>query len=424
MRIGLIATVAAFVLLALLYASTVPAYETPDECAHTATVWQYAAHGYAPYDAPVTIAGDGHRVFEGHQPPLHYAVAALGVKLFRLSAPLPGEPRANGDGGTFLYVHERTGFAASDARSHPVFWPRLVSIAFGAVACAFAFLLGETIFPSWRHGGLATALATCFVPQVIATSGSASNDAAALAIGTATLLWTARCLRRNEVSANASLVLGLLAGLAVLTKLNCLPVFIAPLVALVRCRPPLRRVAGAAAVALLVAAWFPLRNWMEFRDPLLWKLQAARLPHILNPPPAWYWWPGRFATLTYRSYWGLFGWMNVPMSGGYYLATGVLLAAAVAGIVVALREKLAFERLTVAAGIVAFACTFLALVHYNQGGYLQPQGRLLFPAAAGLGMAIALGVHGSTTRLRDAGVWTLAIALLAMNAACLGVLAG
>jgi hypothetical protein len=362
-------------------------------------------------------------VFEGHQPPLYYALAALGMRVLGLDAPPSGVPPPNVEGGDALfYRHARFGFLRSDALTHPVLGPRLVSIAFGAFACAFAYVLGTVIFPGWPLGGFATALASCFVPQAIAISSAAGNDALAMAIGTAVLLWSAVCLRKGEVSPAAAAALGALAGLAVLAKLNVLPVFGAALVPLVRCRTEPRRIALATVVAVLVGAWWPIYNWARFDDPVLSTLQAERLSNLLSPPPDWTWWRDQFAPLTWRSYWGLFGWMNVIMPDWFYeLALGLVVVLALGAVIAALTRH-AVSRAALVSMAVAVAGVGVALVQYNASGYLQPQGRLLFPAAAGIGALAAYGVYGWAAVTRNAAVWILAAILLAMNVAALDVL--
>lgn len=362
-------------------------------------------------------------MFEGHQPPLYYGLAALGMRVLGLDAPPPGVPPPNvGGGDALFYRHARLGFLRSDALTHPVFGPRLVSIAFGALACALAYVLGTVIFPGWPLGGFATALVSCFVPQVIAISSAAGNDALALAIGTAVLLWSALCLRKGEVSSPAAAVLGVLAGLAVLAKLNVLPVFSAALVPLIRSRTQPRRIALATGVAILVGAWWPIYNWARFDDPFLSTLQAERLSNLLSPPPDWEWWRNQFAPLTWRSYWGLFGWMNVVMPNWFYeIALGLVVVLAL-GAVIAAMTRHAVSRAALVSMGVAFVAVSVALVQYNAGGYLQPQGRLLFPAAAGIGALAAFGVYGWAAVTRNAAVWILAAILLAMNVAALDVL--
>ena len=141
-------------------------------------------------------------------------------------------------------------------------------------------------------------------------------------------------------------ILGLLLGCALLAKLSSLAlVGLAWLVILwLACRAAGNgrshawRLLWNAALwtglpALLIAGWWYLRNWRLYADFLAWNVWEANI--LLRVIPAdWRVIVGELGSLE-RSFWGLFGWLNLPYPEWVYgafrgvelfLAAGLLLS--------------------------------------------------------------------------------------------------
>jgi hypothetical protein len=150
------------------------------------------------------------------------------------------------------------------------------------------------------------------------------------------------------------------------------------------------------AAALLVAAWWYIRNWQLYGDPLGLNVFVA----IIGPrkPPITLWqltkeWQGLV-----RSYWGVFGWMNVVAPNWYYWLLNGLALLGIGGLLVQVVQRLrwhrwpppvALARMTLL--VIWSLVVFISLVRWT---LITPatQGRLLFPAAFALVLLLAYGL--------------------------------
>ena len=129
----------------------------------------------------------------------------------------------------------------------------------------------------------------------------------------------------SRKSLGSALALGCLLGLALLSKLSALGLValtgLAVLLAAWRARSWRALIGNSLAVglpALAVAGWWYVRNWALYRDPLAWNVWQANI--LLRVIPAG--WRTILAELgsLERSFWGLFGWLNVPYPAWVYAA--------------------------------------------------------------------------------------------------------
>jgi hypothetical protein len=155
---------------------------------------------------------------------------------------------------------------------------------------------------------------------------------------------------------------------------------------------------------LLSAPWF-IRNGLTYgwTDPL----GLGRHETIVEGQPrssewlAMYGWRGllsRMARTTFRSFWGQFGWMAVPLPPRIYQGLALLSAILTAGFLLWLirdrpgpgaASRLAYQRMSLLA--LSALLTLAAFVWYNLT-FVQHQGRYLFPALIPLTTAAALGL--------------------------------
>lgn len=120
-----------------------------------------------------------------------------------------------------------------------------------------------------------------------------------------------------------------------------------------------------------------------------------------------------FLLTTFRSFWGQFGWMALPLQGWMYSLLLVLTVVAVAGLVIdrailrrpytnarnAYRRRVAWLLLWLTIGL-----TLLAYLYYNTE-FVQFQGRYLFPALIPIGLLMALGVDAWRRWVLPGAVW-------------------
>jgi hypothetical protein len=107
--------------------------------------------------------------------------------------------------------------------------------------------------------------------------------------------------------------------------------------------------------------------------------------------------PGAFVRTTFRSFWGQFGWMAVPMEWRVYLALRVFSILVAVGVV--FRAVDAWDRgVRPSASLILLTSsallTLASFLWYNFSFY-QAQGRYLFPALIPIGLAWTLGIEES-----------------------------
>lgn len=418
-------------LAGVLFAGLTPRWQAPDEPAH----YNYIRYLVIEKGFPELVAGcyneaylaelkrrqfpsdltiDG-VCYEFHQPPLYYLLAA---PIYYLT------------GGSLLAV-------------------RLVSVALGAGVVVFAFLIARTIFPDHFAVALGAMAFVAFVPMHIAILASVNNDALAELILAALLLLLVRCLLdKNPLSIKQSLLIGLLLGLGLITKVT---IYIAvPLVAIMLGIRALidTREAGFGyirlivkelikdglmiySLALLVALPWYARNEALYGDAdilglgrhdavVQGQLRTADLVTEIGTKP----YLVNFITTTFRSFWGQFGWMAVPMDNRTYFFLVILTVAALVGLIAYAGTTFVTTtspRQKAALGLMAAVILLVALAYgwYNLT-FVQFQGRYLFPATIPLGIFFSLGLNEIVKRQ---WVWGLA-AVLVVSLLWIGAMAG
>jgi 4-amino-4-deoxy-L-arabinose transferase-like glycosyltransferase len=322
-----------FAVLGFLYSAVTPIYEAPDEVWHDAYVrWVAGGNGLPPLDEDRSGAYQ-----EAAQPPLYYLVAAAVRRLFPdddLPTLMWHNPffgyQAGGtvnDNKNMLIHTDRERFPWTGA-ARAVHATRLVSLFFGLVTVAATGMLAWEAVGN-RGGGaipLSAAALVALTPQFLFISGIVSNDSAAAAMATLSLWAAARLLRRGA-DLRGSLLLGLLVGLAALTKTSALLLVPLALAAVFlspggTARQKVARALVVLGTAVVVGGWWYGRNALLYGDPL----GISR--HVQTP------WgrqtPASLATLLsemprlYRSFWGAFGWGHVEYPAWIYAALGGL----------------------------------------------------------------------------------------------------
>ncbi|MEA3341903.1 MAG: glycosyltransferase family 39 protein, partial [Chloroflexota bacterium] len=232
MKIALGCLLVLFGVLGLSYSLVTPVFEAPDE------VWHYAYVRYlAEERALPALTGDASGAHqEVAQPPLYYAIAAL-VSGLAPDDDLPDLMWHNPGfgyqaGGAVndnknMLIH--TGHTGHTGRERfpwrgavlAIRLARFVSLGFGLLTVFATWGLGREAFPQRPALALGVAAVVAFHPQFLFISGVASNDSAAAALSTAALWAIARILNRGS-TIRRSVVIGLLLGLAALTKTSTL----------------------------------------------------------------------------------------------------------------------------------------------------------------------------------------------------------
>ncbi len=417
--------------LGLGYAWRTPPWNNPDEPAH----YNYVAHivqtGTLPIASEQTLPdGAVSRLIGLHfprteridfihhqdwQPPLYYLAAAP------LLVAVRGEDQI--------------------AQLHAL---RALGVAMGGLTLLAAYAAAREVFVCavsprsdcrrTRAEGEWLALAACAtiagIPMFTAIMAAASNDTLTALLG-AVVTWLLLRVMRTGVSTRAAALLGVLLALGVMTKLTLLALVPIVLVGILcaafqRGEPPrtaTRHLAVCAlAAGVVLAPWLVHQGLSYGWDDLL---GTKRQKKLFGYTSAFPFGPddiaGWIRTLVH-SFWGLFGWMNVPLPNPVYVAWDVLTQATVLGgaVLVARHAKRLFPSKSgdlrpLLAGLSILA-TLVGVVYLNLT-VVSAQGRYLFAALAPLAMLLVAswrslipGTH------RTLGVVGVSFGLVAFNA--------
>ncbi|MBI2845444.1 MAG: glycosyltransferase family 39 protein [Chloroflexi bacterium] len=377
-----------YLLTASLYAINTPPWQTPDEPAH----YNYVAYLATQGQLPVLQPGDWDQAYlsqltsrkfppelsvatlryESHQPPLYYALAAP------------------------MYLATQN---LSEREQDVVL--RFLSVILGGMLLFAAYRILEMIFPERPFIPLTATAFIAVLPQHIAMTAAVNNDTLAELV-LAAVVFVSLVAIRGGLGPRRSLILGVLLGLAFLSKTTIyVPALLAVGAAFWWGGRDWRRLATILGLALLISGWWFIRNMLTYGglDIFGW----ARHDSIVLGQPTTPQWLSQFGvggiasaflTTTFLSFWGQFGWMGVVMDERIYLALFFLSLFIVLGFLLALRRRGEWstlqKRSTLLFG-VWLAIVFAALVWYNLR-FVQHQGRYLFPALIPLSLFLALSL--------------------------------
>jgi len=432
---ALAALMASYVGLVVAYQGTIPLFEAPDEQSHIHYVAFVSRERRLPhYDAQPEVPG------EGMQPPLFYVLAAPLFSLIDV-----GDPALLADlkqTSSWVYGPEDTPAVSERARLRPSlgseprrFEPepsldylrrlRWGTLPFGLLTLAF------TAAGAWRFSKTASFTLLCvsivaFDPQFIFVSSYVSNDAAAAGVGASAFWLISGALEEERVGRRYYVALGLLIGLGALTKNATLPVLAVTAVTLgvLDSRSP-GKVAFDAVLAAVMAGVLlvPLAamNLERFHDP--YGLDALWTSARGLPRPADFGGLGPYLSrmyffATFRSYWGVFGWMDVAAPALVYLAFFVLSSAGVIGFaLISCVPGASYDlrRVRFSRYVAAAAAVMLALHLWLNLRLIQPQGRHLFAASPHIAALLTLGI----AHISDSGGRRIPWPLTAGIIACL-----
>ncbi len=357
-RTALILILAAFALLGVTYSVSVPIFEASDELWHYPMIEHISRTGRLPVQPlePGTSSGPWRQ--QGSQPPLYYALGAVLTAWIDTSdmttvrQPNPhakaGEitPERNNVNLVIPTPHlKRFPWSGTVLAVHVV---RLFSVALAAWSIYLTWALVRELFPVPPWLAVTAAGVQAFTPMHIFISSSINNDNLIIPLSTLTLLLMARRVkqagRERSPSLHATVALGSVLGLALLTKasgLALVPLALATLAWEIWRRPntePWRRrvVAGAQQLlalllpALLIAGWWFYRNARLYGDWLGLNAFYAVLGTRDVPATLGQLWAERFAFAA--GFWGNFGGLNVPMPNWTYAILNTAAVIALAGL--------------------------------------------------------------------------------------------
>ena len=396
---------AIYLVLAASYAMLTPAWQAPDEPAHFNNIVHIVTTGHLPvlqpgdYDQAYLEKLKAERFpphlsiapvrYEAHQPPLYYLLMSPLLALLR---------------GARLSVQMRI--------------LRLLNVGVGGLLLFFIWLSGRRLFGGREDVALLAMGFAAFLPMHIAMSASINNDALTEVIIAATLLQLLGALQDAETSPRHWAMIGLLIGLGLLTKFQAY--ILIPLAGAVwlwqlwqswrthrlQARAWLGGMALALPALLLPLPWW-LRNLRIYGPTDPFGLERHNAVVVGQPrtidwisQQGWESYLHRLITFTFRSFWGVFGWMGVFMDARVYLLLTILTLLILAGLAWQVwrwrRRRLhlsRFQQRGVALLLLHLALVTAAYLWYNLD-FVQHQGRYFFPALLPISIFAAIGLLG------------------------------
>lgn len=399
-----------FLFLGFWYSLVVPPFEAPDEIYHYA----FARHLSQGNGLPAqTIESNGPWEHEGTQAPLYYfllgrLIAGIDQSDFdQINTLNPhanlGDPLFPGNKNRMLYSSRPLPLTGANLAMHVGRWFSLV-LALGTLLLTYA--IARLTLPDSRILSLLVLLTVSAIPQFQFVSATVSNDNLVIFLSTATVFWLARILARTDADAawHEWLILGVLLGLAALSKLHALGLLLlygGVVVGLAWLRKdrwlPLRTGLLVIAPVLLIAGWWYWRNYSLYGewlgiDQLLTinglRVESRTLEDLI----------GEFRGVRY-SFWGLFGWFSILMPGIVYstldLLSIVIGGGVIACVVMAWQKGatvLQMAQIRVQLLLLVWALMLCGLMFYWLTFAASGQGRLLFPAISAFGVLIVAGL--------------------------------
>lgn len=418
---------ALFAILAGLYSVVTPGWEAPDEIGHFAFIKFLRQTG----ELPVQKLGE---LGEAHQPPLYYLVAAVATLPAEISGAI-GAFRSNPD---FIWARQggydiNAGLHGS-AETFPfrqqalaLHLARGVSILMGLATVALTMKIGWQIFPDQPLIGLLAGGLVAFNPQFLFISGAINNDNLLIMTATGAIWQTVRTVRQPELWLSwiyvglwlAAAVLAKISGLAIVAMIGLL------LVALASHRRSwhllLRGTLTMGLPIVVGSGWWFVRNQLLYFDPLGLALYEEIFSVNLRHSPLMWADISHFFAVQFRSFWGVFGWMNLPAPDWYFTSIHIQLLAAIAGTCIYVvtdrlrrlkswqKGALAFLVLTI---LVQETYMIAVITRCNESCY---QGRYLFPISP-LMIFVGLGlINLVPQRLQRPFVLGMLLTLVALS---------
>lgn len=266
-----------YIATGVIYAWVTPVLEKPDENDHYGYILYLRKYRTLP-----PLASPERWMNEAMQPPLYYVTAAA------LTAWLPDDPDLYELLELNPYISASVPGHRNDNRNyylHPpymtslVMGARLVSLLFGWGTMLAAYFIAAQMFPRRSGAPVAAAVLTGFQPQFLYIATAINNDAATAFFGALVVAMVMYRLRRGGWACS-NVWLGVVLGLASLTKVSSLVFF--PLVGLALLlvhrglRPALFRDGLViATAALLTGGWWYVRNAVLYRDPFTLRILST-----------------------------------------------------------------------------------------------------------------------------------------------------
>lgn len=422
-----------YLLLGLIYAVNTPIFEASDELWHYPFVRHLADGNPLPVQDPGNV---GPWKQEASQQPLYYALAAAltfwvdssDMEAVRWLNPHVDNGVLTPDGNSNLVIHrpegERFPWSGTVLAVRLI---RVLSVLMGAGTVYLTWRIARHLFPGRPELAWGAAVVNAFTPMFLFISAAVNNDNLAILLSSVSIFLMLRQVRQAADSSQEggrrdlnreSLVLGVVLGLAALTKTSALGLIPLALLTILLSTWIQRKKAAQTWVlsfvgratllivpVLLLAGWWYIRNYRLYGDWLGWNAFIEVLGKRAHPASLIQLWGERWGFSL--SYWGLFGGVNVPMSNWIYQVFNGLTTVAAVGVLLFLVRTLRSFRAGGSRSVESWIMTWwplVILIAWVLGivvGLVRwatitwsSQGRLVFPAISAISTLLVAGLFG------------------------------
>lgn len=398
-------------LLAVVYSLIIPIGEGYDEWGHFA----YVRYLVRERDLPAS----GQRLVPEcefdmtHHPPLYYLICAGACSWVDMSDNLRPEPNPHFDmpnGGLNAFIHsseEKWPYQGSVLGFHVA---RIVSALMGTATCLVTYMMSRELFPQRGLVQVLSLAIVSFMPQLIFMSSIVNNDIAITLFLSLFMFTILRMVTRGPSLSRWGWLI-MVSVAAILTKANAVVLLPTALIVLpsslllspreVQSKHWLGLIAFSVITTAVLLLWESWNTEMEGH----WAstggaIRNVLLPALLRGPRYWIAgpdWASLWESITYAhiTYWGSFGWGNMPLATWIYWILAVFVGLAGVGVGKALattgkpEERMGITALLIFCVLSVLLPAYLVLL---TGHISMFPGRYVLPISGPLAILLVWGL--------------------------------
>ena len=395
-----------FIVFSSSFSYIAPVYESPDENAHLEFINYVTKYQELP-DQYEGMTNKEKSVGQGHQHPFYYILTGFlnyalnDGSIIHINSRFNKLHEWNG-GNTFsvpYFYNDRNDVFNTAADKHMFYFFRILSVLFGALNIFLVYKITKLITNNELFS-LLTAFLMASIPQFAFITGMINNDNLANLMSTVCLYMIVKVFKHNGYSIKLAVTLGIVLGIAVLTKKTLM--FLPPGVVMMlfyksvfiekEFKNSLRYLAVILSITLLISIWYFVRNSIVYNDVFGTQMEIVTMPELVNKKSLFsYYFISRFLSGLLNSFIGSFGWMYIRIPLYIHLFYLVLGFAAVFGFI---RSKIIQNRylFNIAILMTLFVLLCLIGITFFNLTYTQHQGRYMFPVISFIVIILSLGL--------------------------------
>lgn len=396
----------AFMVLSVAASVINPIHEATDELRHYRFVQHIVQTGRLPVQGALECRT------QSHHPPLFYSLGALATFWIDTGQDVCAEPETNpfwnyrqwevGVDNKNLYLHKSNEAFPWSGEALAAHLARFVNVLIGAATVYLTWLIGREIWPKRPFLALGGTAFIAFNPMFVYMAGAINNDVIAALSGTAVALACVRLVKDEKgLSRRWGVVLGLLYGLALLSKFNLLALggtigAAATWVAWRRkqWRQWLEVAIIAGLVTALLSGWWFVRNVILYGEPT----GVQRLTEMWGMREPSESWGLAFYELkpTWTSLWGRFGYGQIPLPEGIYIGLMWVIGFSLLGLLIPIllrrKDELKQIGMPLLVLLLNVILGFVVVFYYLLISPAGAMGRFFYPALSSLSILAFYGL--------------------------------